>query len=823
MGVGNARCGAGVLAPVRSRVGLLARVQARVFTGGVKPVVYRLRCGLRARWQATLGLTLIVAVVGAVVLAFAAGAQRTASTPERFTNALDRGFDGIIQQERGLPRLEELRALEGAELIESATFVFGGLAPPGSLDENGRLREDALDAAIDGLVFGGAYEALDGKRLAGRDANPAKRGEFVATQSWVDANGAAIGDAFVFASLTQAQADKAGFSGDLPEGPGFPAVLVGIIDGPAADDDPSSRSEPIAVFPYTLLEEPEIGVATSIMSVKLREGFSLEALQGQLDALDEREAFILEPAVIVGPSVRTAVDAQSRGLWLLAAVSAVAAVAVLGQLITRQVRLSAADRSRLSAVGFTERQIAAESVGRAAVPILIGLLLAIVVAIPTSNLFPTGFARRLEPDPGLRVEAVALLAGALALMVALLLWNLVAVGSSTVGPDHVRPFVVIEGIATKSPSATAATGLRFAFIRGERDSGSVRTSVAGLLMTVIGVVGALTFAASLQRLVTDPSRYGENYDGSFGSGQTVVSDELLAALEAEPDIDALMLLSEGQARVDSYTLRLIGMEPVKGDVSPKVLAGRLPVSEDEIALGRLAARDLDVGVGDELALEGVDGTHTFRVTGLAVVPSIGSNDGVGQDGLVTYAGLQQIDPSVVANTPIFNVRPGSAPGTVGRIMTENGAADTGEASVPAAITNLGRVRAIPYLLAALLGVLATLTVAHVMLTSMNNRRRDVAIVRCLGADRSWITRAVHWQATSFIVPPLVIGTPVGLIVGRLAFRSFADSVGAVNGASLPFVFVGAILVGLLVLANLAAAVPARRARRLAPALLLQSE
>jgi putative ABC transport system permease protein len=279
----------------------------------------------------------------------------------------------------------------------------------------------------------------------------------------------------------------------------------------------------------------------------------------------------------------------------------------------------------------------------------------------------------------------------------------------------------------------------------------------------------------------------------------------------------------GQARVAHYTLRLIGMEPIRGDVSPKVLSGRLPVSEDELALGRLAARDLDVGVGDELTLEGVEGQHTFRVTGLAVVPSIGSNDGVGQDGLVTYGGLLRIDPSVVPNTPIFNVRPDSPPGTAGRIMLEHGAPDTGGSEIAPAIENLGRVRAIPYLLAALLGALALLTVAHVMVTSIHNRRRDVAIVRCLGADRRWITRAVHWQATSFIVVPLVVGTPIGFVIGHLVFRSFADSVGAVNDASLPYVLVTAIVIALLLLANAVAAVPARRARLLAPALLLQSE
>ncbi|MEO5840527.1 MAG: ABC transporter permease [Acidimicrobiales bacterium] len=770
-----------------------------------------------------MALTLVVAVVGAVVLAFAAGAQRTASTPDRYTEANDVGYDVTLQQERSLPRLQELRVLTAAEEIDSATFVFGGLVGPDALDANGNLRPEVIDPAPDSIVFGGDYRAIASRLVDGRDADPTVRGEFVATETWLELWGATVGDRFYFVSYTQEHADKAGFSSDVPDGPFFPAQLVGVIEGEAGDEDPTSRSEPVAVFPSTLLDEPDIGVATSIMAVKLREGYTMDDLQQQVDELDGSEAFILGPAVLVGPSVRTAIEAQSRGLWLLAAVSAIAAVAVLGQLITRQVRLPAAERSRLSALGFTDKQIVVESVGRAAVPIVVGSLLAIVVAVLASDVFPTGFARGLEPDPGIRIEAVVLIVGTIGLVLALLLWNVIAVGSAKVRPDVVRPSPVIEGIATKSPSATAATGLRLAFIRGERDSGSVRTSVVGLLMTVVGIVGALTFAASLERLVTDPARYGENYDGFFGSGQTTVSDELRAALEAEPDIDALMLLSDSQARVGDYTLRLIGMEPVKGDVSPRVLAGRLPLSEDEIALGRLAAHALHVGIGDELSLEGVDGSRTFRVTGLAVVPSIGSNEGIGQDGLVTYGGIRQIDPDVVANTPIFNVRPGTPRSTIGRIMRENGAADTGESSVPAVIQNLGRVRAIPYLLAALLGALAVLTVAHVMLTSMNNRRRDIAIVRCLGADRSWITRAVHWQATSFTVLPLVVGTPVGLIVGQLVFRSFADSVGAVNDASRPFMYVGAIVVGLVLLANLAAAVPARRARRLAPALLLQSE
>jgi ABC-type antimicrobial peptide transport system permease subunit len=793
----------------------------------VKPVVYRLRCVLRSRWRSAAGLAAVVAVVGAIVLAFGAGAQRTASTPERFTDARELPFEVSLQQERGRPRLDELRALAAVDELYSVTFVFGGLVPADAIDAEGKLVPDDLDRRqIDSLVFAGDYRAFDGRLVAGRDPDPSAPTEFVATMSLVAEEGLSLGDHLGFGSLTQEQADRAGFNFDDPAGPVFLATLVGIIDGPADSNDPSSRSAPNAIFGSSLLEQTDVGVATSIMGVHLAPDATIADLQAQVDGLAESESFILGPAELVGPLVRTAVNAQSRGLWILTAVSAIAAIAVLGQVITRQVRLSPAERSRLSAVGFTERQIIGETLGRAAASVVVGIVLAVVLALLVSDTFPTGFARNLEPNPGIRFETRVLVPGALLLVVGLLLWTAVAVAVRPIG-RRLQPSPVVERIASGSPSPTAATGVRFAFIRGERDVGSVRTAVVGLLLTIVGLVAALTFAASLQRLVTDRDRYGENYDGFLGSGQTEVSDELLRALQDDPDIVSLTLLSEGQGRAGDYALRLIGMEPVEGNLLPPLLKGRHPSGDDEIALGRLAAKDLGVGIGDELTLGGVEGERTFRVTGLAVVPSIGSNDGVGQDGLLTIGGLKSLDPAVIPNTPIFDLRSGFSRETLRRVMTELAAADTGGDELapepPVAIKNIMRIRAIPYVLTGLLALLAILTVGHVMITSVHNRRRDVAIVRALGADRGWITRALHWQATSFTVLPIVVGVPLGLVVGHLVFRAFADSIGTINDASLPFVLIALLVIAVVFLANGVAALPARRARRQAPGVLLRAE
>ena len=102
-------------------------------------------------------------------------------------------------------------------------------------------------------------------------------------------------------------------------------------------------------------------------------------------------------------------------------------------------------------------------------------------------------------------------------------------------------------------------------------------------------------------------------------------------------------------------------------------------------------------------------------------------------------------------------------------------------------------------------------------------RKDVAILRSIGADRRWIARAVHWQATAFTLLPLVIGIPLGLIIGRIVFRSFADSIGTLNDASIPLLLVAVVVAGLLTIANVVASFPTRRSDRIAPRLLLRPE
>ena len=651
--------------------------------------------------------------------------------------------------------------------------------------------------------------------VAGRAPDPARPDELVASRSLADAKGVGLGATFDLSTITQEQADRAGFDAFAAEGPGGPTskvTLVGIIDGPADLNDPT----PLALVPASLLDS-DVGVSATQMSVGLRPGTDLAALRTQLDTLPDGQALSLKPALLVSADVRTAVEGQARGLWLITAVAGLAAIVALGQLITRSIRLSADERPRLEALGFGRLQVLAESVVRAGLPVVAGTVAGVAVGVGLSSRFPTGFVRRLEPRPGLRFDAAVLGAGALLIIVALILWTVVTelMGRRPRGPAPLAPLV--EWIAPRFRRPTLSTGFRFGFTRNRRDGGSVRSTVAGMAVTVAVMAGAAVFGSSLARLVTDGDRFGVSYDQLTGAGGDQVPDELRARLEADPDVEALVLYGTGQVRVGPVTMGMTGVQPIKGDLAPTMLSGRLPSADDEIALGRLTAKAVGAEVGEDLTVETDDGPRRFRVTGLAVVPGINGLVGIGQDAVVTMGGLRRVDPEAAPSAAAFDLRRGAPPGTAERLGSG------GAGSVPAVIVNLARIRSVPFLLAGLVAALAVLTLVHVMVTSVDHRRRDLALLRSLGADRRWISRAVHWQATSSALVPLALGVPLGLIAGRLVFGLFADTVGAVPSASFPYGLLTAVIVAFVTLANLVAVLPARRARRLEPAALLAAE
>lgn len=104
--------------------------------------------------------------------------------------------------------------------------------------------------------------------------------------------------------------------------------------------------------------------------------------------------------------------------------------------------------------------------------------------------------------------------------------------------------------------------------------------------------------------------------------------------------------------------------------------------------------------------------------------------------------------------------------------------------------------------------------------SVRDRRRELAILRSLGFTRRDLLATVWWQALATMAVGVIVGVPLGVIAGRLGWRAFADQLGVVPSADIPYGWLGVVAIVAVVLGLLAALVPARAAARIRPSVVL---
>jgi len=322
--------------------------------GPVGAVVYRVRSVLRTRWRSTFALAAIVAIVTGAALALVGGAVRTLTAPDRYTRAQASQYDVALEQSSGVPRVRELESLPSLAKVATASFTFGALVSEGA------------DKPLEGYVFIGSSDALGQRVIEGRSPAADRIDEFVVSRTFASSFGAHVGDRFTLETFTQAQADAQGFEGqEPPAGFSETATIVGIEDGPSSLED----STPTAVFPLALLDGHDIGLSATEIVATRRAGATLDDVRRDLDALPNGSEVSVEPLKVVSSTVRAAVSAQGQALAILAAIVAIGALVVLGQLLVRQLRLEDDERAALRAIGYDRRELVLEPVCRAAVAI----------------------------------------------------------------------------------------------------------------------------------------------------------------------------------------------------------------------------------------------------------------------------------------------------------------------------------------------------------------------------------------------------------------------------------------------------------------------
>ena len=144
-------------------------------------------------------------------------------------------------------------------------------------------------------------------------------------------------------------------------------------------------------------------------------------------------------------------------------------------------------------------------------------------------------------------------------------------------------------------------------------------------------------------------------------------------------------------------------------------------------------------------------------------------------------------------------------------------------SAPADLVNFGRVQNLPLIFGGMVAVLGAATLAQTLMTSIRRRRRTSRSSRPSASPPAQVRGAVAWQATTFVVVAMVIGLPLGVAAGRLAWSVFASRLGALSEPVTPSLSLLATVRRPILVANLIAAVPASIAGRMRPAVVLRTE
>jgi FtsX-like permease family len=782
------------------------------------------RAELRGRWRSWLVLALLAGLFGGLVTAVAAGALRT-----------DTAYTGLVAWSRSPDDLISLGPGQGPTFARVPAAAVARL--PQVIGAARLTTFTALDpAAI--TVMAPANGDIPGsfwrrKLLAGRLPDPGQPDQ-------------------ADISFTVAQALHLGVGGRLP------VVLLGAAGEPvpvwfrvagidaAPSEFPPQYGFGIDVVWATPAFSRQHGrelLATPGIAVRLRRGGAdVPVVEGEISRLGGGKAVSDYPLGPQAANTEHSIRQQAVALWLVAGLLAVLSLLVLGQLLARLSRLESTGYGALRAVGMSRAQLAAAGLIRAAVIGAAGAAFAVLLAVAASPAFPVGLAGIAEPRPGVDADWLVLGLGAAGVVLATVgcaawpAWHAAAAVFRHPAGVPLRGSPAMSVMAGAIPPVSAAMGIRLAVRRGAgRTALPVASTIAAAAVGVTALSAAMVFTASLGNLLATPRLYGVTWDAVVASVQFSGLGPAAQSVARDPEVSAwsgIYLSIPLEIRGVQVGAIAAGQHP-GGLLTALPVQGRLPDQPGDIVLGArtLAAIHARIGETVEVSVAGLRRQLPRKITGTAVFPAVADFTDLGTGAELTAAGLRDLVPPSVPLPPFTAVmvrfRTGvgqqEGVGALAARVDRLGPFGVMEPPDPADLVNFGQVQALPLLAGVALGVVALLTIAHLLLTSVRQRRRDLAVLRALGFTRGQIRATVAWQAVTLTGAALVIGIPAGIACGRLAWRFFTGQVGILPVITVPLLSLAILVAAALALAVAVAAVPGESAARTHPADVLRAE
>ncbi len=670
-------------------------------SGGGAPlgiVWLRLYSELRTRWRTLLVMALFVGIGGGVALSAFAGARRADTAMSRFLTYYrpdDGGFiygsasativppgraayslapSGAAKEALALPQVESWFRSPYLFLTTSRTKSGAGVLNPFGAGS------PALGHGVDRPFV-----------VSGRLADPSRPFEATINELAAEKAHLHLGSRvrlYAFSYAQMSTGTLTGFttiSASRPAGPAYTVTVTGIVRFPtdvsailpvAARQDVTYEGQESIYLTPAFLTRLASGLGVPVQAIPDMQFFGVKLRHGSADwnAFSTEATKLGHGLIFTGEgntqgsfaaasSAQRGIHLEVIALLLFGGLALLVTILLVGQAVARQVVLDSNDHATMRSLGVTRGQLLGMVILRAGAIGLVGGAVAILGSFLASPLLPVGLARQAEIQPGFRFDASILVPGFFALVALICARSVIpawrvgrrATVAADEGPARTRATRFAEAIARTAVPPSTAIGVSYGIDPGYgRSAVPVLSALIGSIVAVAALAASLTFATSLQHLISTPRQQGWNWDVLVGNPNDLNDSEargatLLAHDRYVGSYSAIAIIagaSQGTVVIDGKTVDMaLAIDPLKGGVHPPILQGHEPRAGDEIVLGTKTMEQLHKRIGEDVVIQGQGGNGNFRlrIVGTMIVPSIGDlfTNGVGDGAWVYGPALRQ--------------------------------------------------------------------------------------------------------------------------------------------------------------------------------------
>jgi ABC-type lipoprotein release transport system permease subunit len=802
----------------------------------VSAVWFRTRALLRRRWRAWVGIGFVLGIFGGVVMSLAIGAHRSDTAYPKFVRAQN-AADVIMagKSSFGLVGSVDLDQVDKMIYVIDRAHAFSPLPFSATIGNRPKLGagDMLLVAAADGAL---GHRIEKWKMLQGREADPSRVDEATASFEFANRLHVKVGDEILFrfydAStwganavriLSQwpgrldalARTGRADFI-DQADGPFLKIKVTGIEASPLEFPPLLTDLAPALHLTPAFFQRYSETIAGSPASyLKLAYPNDIATFQRAVERLANGHAVsFISTLPNQNPKVLRSVHAESLVLAALAGLVALTGAVALAQALTRQAYAESVDDDALRAIGFERSQLVAVSLLRSVVIALVAVVVGCVGAWLASPIFILSLARKASLEHGRPVHWLALLIGAAGLLPFTMLVGfvgaLIATRPVRAETERQRAFRarLVARLGQPWIPISAMLGARFALLRSRRST-PAWTAIASIGLCVAVFTLAATFTAHLQRDLNEKQRYGWNWDVRIGAPALPdIGMAIAPSLEKQPGLTGLSVGAVTQIEIGNTRVDALSMDRVVGAALPTITEGRAPSNADEIVLGGRTSRDVHTDVGRLVKASIGARSVTYRVVGKGIFPEFGDTGQLGTGAMLTVEGVRKLSPELPRAMVFISLSGPDKMRRAEQISAVLSPLPPRYDARPEDLVNLSRGGGVVVAVSVLLALLAFAMLLHTVVTSVRSTRRNHSTLRALGYSRRQSRLTVLWQTLVLAVAALAIGTPVGLLLGRVVWQTYADRLGIESDPFVPLLAIALAALGAIVIALVAAVVPA---------------